>query len=118
VERIAYGADDGIVGHKTGTSFIPLKAFRGGPDARLNRRIEVLDARLIGKSEVMQSLKMSIRTVASSSETVLITGESGTGKELIARAVHDLSARHSQPFLAVNCGAITESLLGQSCLAM
>jgi len=70
-----------------------------------------LDAKLIGQSELMQTLKRSIRTVASSSETVLITGESGTGKELIARAVHDLSARHGEPFMAVNCGALTESLL-------
>lgn len=49
--------------------------------------------------------------VASSGETVLIMGESGTGKELIAHAVHDLSRRRSKPFIAVNCGALTESLL-------
>jgi transcriptional regulator with GAF, ATPase, and Fis domain len=66
---------------------------------------------LIGESEVMLNLKRSIRTVALSSETVLITGESGTGKELIARAIHDLSTRCREPFLAVNCGALTESLV-------
>jgi transcriptional regulator with GAF, ATPase, and Fis domain len=49
--------------------------------------------------------------VASSGETVLITGESGTGKELIARAVHDLSRRRGKQFVAVNCGALSESLL-------
>lgn len=111
MERLTYGANEGIVGHKTRSSFVPLKAFRSDPEARLSRRIEVLGARLIGESDLMQALKESIRLVANSAETVLITGESGTGKELIARAVHDLSARHSQPFLAVNCGALTESLL-------
>src|SRR5262249_10457722 len=45
------------------------------------------------------------------SETVLITGESGTGNELIARAIHDMSARCTEPFLAINCGALTESLV-------
>jgi len=59
----------------------------------------------------MRNLKKSIRTVATSSETVLITGESGTGKELIARAIHDLGRRRDRPFLPVNCGALTESLL-------
>jgi len=59
----------------------------------------------------MQDLRKSIRNVAKSSETVLITGESGTGKELIARAIHDLSRRQNQPFLAINCGSLTESLL-------
>jgi transcriptional regulator with PAS, ATPase and Fis domain len=70
-----------------------------------------LDAKLVGKSAVMQALKKSILTAASCSSTVLITGESGTGKELIARSIHDLSTRRGQPFLAINCGALTESLL-------
>jgi transcriptional regulator with GAF, ATPase, and Fis domain len=59
----------------------------------------------------MLELKRSIRTVAKSVESVLISGESGTGKELIARAIHDLSSRSNAPYLAVNCGALSESLL-------
>jgi len=70
-----------------------------------------LDGKIIGESPVMQALKKLILTAASCSSTVLITGESGTGKELIARSIHELSARRSQPFLAINCGALTESLL-------
>jgi transcriptional regulator with PAS, ATPase and Fis domain len=73
--------------------------------------LEELNAKLIGESGVMQALKKSIRLVATSHETVLITGESGTGKELIARAIHDLSPRRHKPFLPVNCGALSESLL-------
>jgi len=76
-----------------------------------DRRLQDLDATLIGQSGLMQALKKAIRTAATSAETVLITGESGTGKELIARSVHDLSSRRSQPFVAINCGALTESLL-------
>ncbi len=66
---------------------------------------------LIGKSAAMRSVVERIRAVAGSSSTVLIVGESGTGKELVARAIHDLSPRKNRPFVAVNCGAITESLL-------
>jgi DNA-binding NtrC family response regulator len=76
-----------------------------------DHRVAELDAKLIGESPVMQALKKSILTAAGCSSTVLITGESGTGKELIARSIHELSTRRAQPFLAVNCGALTESLL-------
>lgn len=70
-----------------------------------------LDTKLIGDSTLMENLKNSIVLVAKSSEPVLVTGESGTGKELLARAIHDLSLRRSKPFLAINCGALSESLL-------
>ena len=66
---------------------------------------------LIGKSAAMRSVVERIRAVASSSSTVLIVGESGTGKELVARAIHDLSPRKNGRFVAINCGAIAESLL-------
>lgn len=78
-----------------------------GPD----HRVAELDAKIIGESPVMQALKQAILTAAGCSSTVLITGESGTGKELVARSIHELSPRRSHPFLAVNCGALTESLL-------
>jgi transcriptional regulator with GAF, ATPase, and Fis domain len=64
-----------------------------------------------GQSKVMRILKKSILRAADCSSAVLITGESGTGKELIARSIHDLGVRNREPFLAVNCGALTESLL-------
>jgi DNA-binding NtrC family response regulator len=64
-----------------------------------------------GQSNVMRNVKKSILKAADCRATVLITGESGTGKELIARSIHELGARQREPFLAVNCGALTESLL-------
>jgi len=70
-----------------------------------------LDLMIRGQSEVMCYLKESILKAADCSSTVLITGESGTGKELIARSIHELGTRQREPFLAVNCGALTESLL-------
>lgn len=93
-----------------GTPRTVLVKLFSPPEAE-NGRVRELDAKLIGASAVMQALKKSIRLVATSEETVLITGESGTGKELIARGIHDLSARRCEPFLAINCGALTESLL-------
>lgn len=88
-----------------------VKVLRPGDVGSTDHRLAELDGKLIGESPVMQALKKSILTAASCSSIVLITGESGTGKELIARSIHDLSARRSQPFLAINCGALTESLL-------
>jgi two-component system response regulator PilR (NtrC family) len=66
---------------------------------------------IIGQSDRMQAVYQMIETVAQVQSTVLITGESGTGKELVARAIHDLSPRAQKPFVSVNCGAFTETLL-------
>jgi two-component system response regulator PilR (NtrC family) len=66
---------------------------------------------IIGKSQRMRELFDMIRKVAASLSSVLILGESGTGKELAARAIHLSSGRRVKPFVAVNCGAIPESLI-------
>src|SRR3954447_14633309 len=66
---------------------------------------------IIGRSERMRALYQMIEQVAEVQSTVLVTGESGTGKELVARAIHDLSPRAEKPFVSVNCGAFTETLL-------
>ncbi|HEX8650022.1 MAG TPA: sigma-54 dependent transcriptional regulator [Pyrinomonadaceae bacterium] len=66
---------------------------------------------IIGRSERMQAVYQMIETVAEVQSTVLVTGESGTGKELVARAIHDLSPRAEKPFVSINCGAFTETLL-------
>ncbi|MBP2641399.1 MAG: sigma54 specific transcriptional regulator, Fis family [Firmicutes bacterium] len=66
---------------------------------------------ILGEAEVMRQLKRKILKIAESKSTVLITGESGTGKELVARAIYTESVRHSQPFVAINCGAIPDTLL-------
>ncbi|MFO1219107.1 MAG: sigma-54 dependent transcriptional regulator [Burkholderiaceae bacterium] len=68
-------------------------------------------ARLAGRSQAMQQVRSLVERVARSMAPVLVQGESGTGKELVARAIHECSARAGQPFIAVNCGAIPEQLL-------
>ena len=66
---------------------------------------------LIGRSGCMQQVYRQIARVAGTAVTVFIHGESGTGKELASRAVHDMSRRRDQPFLAVNCGALSPHLV-------
>ncbi len=68
-------------------------------------------SRLIGQSAAIQQVRALIEKVSRSMAPVLLWGESGTGKELVARAIHDVSVRKEQPFIAVNCGAIPENLL-------
>ena len=74
------------------------------------RRVTGFD-HIIGTSPKMRSLFELVETIAPQSSRVLITGESGTGKELIARAIHDNSARSKAPFITINCGAFPETLL-------
>ncbi len=66
---------------------------------------------MIGHSAVMREVYELTRRVAATNATVLLTGETGTGKELVARALHRLSPRSTGPFVRVNCGALSESLL-------
>lgn len=79
----------------------------------LKRRLERIEGapRLVGTSAGMDRVRTLISKVAPTGSTVLILGETGTGKELVARAVHDQSPRASEPFVAINCGALPESLI-------
>jgi len=74
------------------------------------RRLTGLD-NIIGQSSKMKAIFDLIQTVAPQNSRVLITGESGTGKELVARAIHENSARSGTPFITINCGAFPETLL-------
>jgi two-component system NtrC family response regulator len=68
-------------------------------------------AEIIGTSEALQKVFRLVEKVAATNTNILVQGESGTGKELVARAIHHHSPRSAKPFLAVNCGALPESLL-------
>jgi two-component system response regulator PilR (NtrC family) len=72
---------------------------------------EVAVSRLVGESAEMVKLRALIARLGQSMAPVAIIGESGSGKELVARAIHAMSARRAKPFVAVNCGAIPESLM-------
>jgi DNA-binding NtrC family response regulator len=79
---------------------------------RVRRHRSELSLReMIGRSSAMQRLFEEIERVAPTDATVLIRGETGTGKELVARVVHSLSPRREQPFVAVNCAALPETLV-------
>jgi two-component system NtrC family response regulator len=93
------------------------KALENSRLARENRRLSeaLLDrykfGNIIGKSKSMLKIYDLIAKVAQSRASVLITGPSGTGKELIAKAIHYNSPRKDRPFVSINCGALTETLL-------
>ena len=75
----------------------------------LEGRFQIGD--LVSRSQSMRQVFEIVPAAAASSTTVLLQGETGTGKELLARAIHDLSPRKDQPFIAVNCGAFPDTLL-------
>jgi DNA-binding NtrC family response regulator len=93
---------------------------RAAAQGRLSEEHELLERELsyqgvldelVGQSKQMQEVFSVLRQVAPSKASVLITGESGTGKELVARALHNLSPRKSNNFVAINCAALPESLI-------
>jgi len=69
------------------------------------------DRSIVGESSPLKEIIASMESVAPTRATILLTGESGTGKELLARGVHELSERATQPFIAINCAAMPESLV-------
>ena len=71
----------------------------------------VLDGELVGNSEAMAAVRRTIRRYADTPLPVMITGPTGSGKELAARSIHDASNRAEEPFVAVNCGALTPNLV-------
>jgi transcriptional regulator with GAF, ATPase, and Fis domain/pSer/pThr/pTyr-binding forkhead associated (FHA) protein len=82
----------------------------GGENRRLHEELNIHHS-MVGESKAMHDVYAFVSRVAGRDSTVLISGESGTGKELVARAVHMNSARAGKPFVAINCAAITETLL-------
>lgn len=83
------------------------EALQGYNDAENNKDIPML----IGTSDYMKELKDSIKRIAQTDSTVLITGLSGTGKELVARTIHQLSKRADRPFVPVDCSSLAENLM-------
>jgi two-component system response regulator HydG len=103
-----------------GSETLSLSVGRAVEHHRLKTRNRYLEQRLevsqrfrgiIGNSPPMRRVFELIANVAGTDATVLITGESGTGKELVARSLHEHSPRANKPFIAINCGALTETLL-------
>ena len=74
------------------------------------QRASGIEAALLGKSAAMQQLRRQVLNLAGTSADVMITGETGTGKELVARCLHDQSARRDRHFVAINCGGLPEAL--------
>jgi DNA-binding NtrC family response regulator len=90
---------------------IALDEVVDGIRRRLDRQRLALLTGLVGESEAIREVLVKIEQIAPVSSTVLIEGESGTGKELVARAIHQLSPRRGKPFIAVNVGALPDTLL-------
>lgn len=113
-ERVPISISTGVLKNARGKLIGGVESFR---DLRLvdglRRQAEEQDSfsDIIGRSTAMRQLFALVPPVAESDSTVLIEGPSGTGKELFAKAIHQLSRRHRKPFVAVNCGALPDTLL-------
>ncbi|MEW5738723.1 MAG: sigma-54 dependent transcriptional regulator [Myxococcota bacterium] len=120
VEAVKAGAYDYLTKPFENIDVLSLAVGRAVEKKSLRDRTRVLEEalvarasfeELVGQSPQMRAVFDLVETVAFSGATVLIQGESGTGKELVARAIHFRSPRKDKPFVAVNCSALTETLL-------
>jgi DNA-binding NtrC family response regulator len=119
VEAMKLGADDYLI-KPCAPDELLLVAERVLEMRRLRREVQQLKRELkrydrfgeiIGRSPKMQEIYNVIDAVSQNKSNVLLTGENGTGKELIARTIHNKSPLANQPFVAINCGALSETLL-------
>ncbi len=93
---------------------VPVRLRTGSPGHSRSKQGRIERARqhgLVGASQRMLDVYTIVERIAPTPSTVLIQGETGTGKELIARAIHSASRRSGEPFVAVDCSALAESLL-------
>jgi two-component system response regulator PilR (NtrC family) len=120
VEALRLGAADYVNKSPSAANELRLRVRKELERRRLQRENVLLKralqtthqfANIVGRSDSMLSVFQLIEMIAPTNSTVLITGESGTGKELVARAIHFNSPRKDRPFVAVNCGALPETLL-------
>ncbi len=120
VEAVKGGAYDYLTKPFENIDVLTLAVRRAAEKKSLHDRTRVLEEALsarnqfedlVGQSGQMRSVFKLVETVSYSTATVLIQGESGTGKELVARAIHYRSPRKDKPFVAVNCSALTDTLL-------
>ncbi len=116
VKAMRYGASD-YVGKSPNMNDLQLSVDRAIRECRLRQDVELLKTEveeltgdLIGDSPAMSAVKQEIARIAPTPSNVLITGESGTGKELAAREIHKHSAVSNEPFVAVNCAALSREL--------
>src|SRR5580658_6799358 len=88
-------------------------AYGNGADTSIAREAREIPTAMMptGNSPAIQQVNRLIRLVAPFDSNVLILGESGTGKEVVARAIHEVSARRTRPFVPINCGAIPSELM-------
>lgn len=119
VEATSLGADD-FISRPISNDDLVVRVALAIEHRRLRDELDALRSklaegqflrRLIAPSAAMSTVVDSMRRVAKSNLTVLITGETGTGKELVARAVHQESERRDMPFIAVDCGALPENII-------
>ena len=120
VEALRLGAADYVHKSPNAASELRLRVGRELERKRLQQENVLLKralgkssqfSNIIGTSSSILAVFQLVETIAATNSTVLITGESGTGKELVARAIHVNSPRKDRPFVALNCGALSETLL-------
>jgi two-component system response regulator PilR (NtrC family) len=120
VEALRLGAADYVNKSPGAANEVRLRVRKELERKRLQRENVLLKralqtshqfSNIIGRSDAMLAVFELVETIAPTTSTVLISGESGTGKELVARAIHFNSMRKDRPFVALNCGAVSETLL-------